>query len=168
MPNITPEEIAEAIAEVLETSDGYGMVITDKRFAESNIELSRLLKGQADTGDWRGWVLTWVGILSQVEDGPCEFIVSYTFALKFFHFYENESTEGNTSEISFKRALFSANEALNASRDLGFGAGHTIRHLGLESAEEFTVEDLGGGSVSQICHSAIFTLGVEVLNHYED
>jgi hypothetical protein len=164
--NLSPEEIAQAIAEVLESAEGYGIVVTDKRFAESNGDLSRLLKGQADNSEWRGWVMTWAGIASQVDDGPCDKIITYRFALEFVHFYENDSAGEISSEISFKRALFNANEALNESRDLGLGA--RIHHLGLESADDFLIVDIDGGSVSEKCHIALFLLSVEALNHYED
>lgn len=167
MPNITPEEIEEAIAEILEADGSQGSIVTDKRLAKSNQDLSRLLKGKADNDEWRGWLLTWVGVPSQVDEGDCITLTTYKFACKFFHFYLNDYKENLTTEMSFKRAIFAANEALNAVRHLGFTANwQPVRHQSLQSEGDFDVEDIGGGSVSQPCHVAEFTIDVTATNVY--
>lgn len=167
MPNITPEQIVDAIAEILEAEGTQGIVVTDKKLAKSNQDLSRLLKGQSDVDEWRGWVFTWAGIASQTDEGDCITETSYHFIAKFFHFYLNDYKENLTTEMSFKRAVFNANEALNAKRHLGFkNNGQPVRHQGLQSEGDFDVEDIGGGSVSQPCHTAEFTFDVTVTNTY--
>lgn len=167
MPNIDPEQIADAIAEILEGADGQGVVITDKKFSQSNADLSRLLKSQADVDEWRGWVITLLSIPSQTDNGDCLTDTTYRFFAKFYHFYTDDFKDGLTTDLSFKRAIFAANEALNKVRHLNFkGAGQPVRHSGLQSTGDFDIEDIGGGSVNQFCHTAPFSLDVAVTNRY--
>jgi hypothetical protein len=167
MPNITPEEIADAIAEVLATADGQGVILTDKKFSQSNADLLRLLKSTADDDEFKGWIVTWLAISEQTDEGDCITETIYRFAAKFFHFYADDYKENLSTDMSFKRALFAANEALNAKRHLDFkGAGQPVRHSGLQSDGDFDLEDLGGGAANQIAHTAPFTLDVSVTNQY--
>jgi hypothetical protein len=168
--NITPEEIADGIVEILEGADGQGIIITDKRLAESNSDSLRLLKSQVDADSidmWRGWEVSWTSIGSQVAEGVggCDITTIYIFTLKFSHLYQSEMSGGITSEISFQRAIYYANEAFNKDVHLGIKNG-TIDHQGLESSEDFHLEEIDGGSVKQIAHVANFTLRVLVLNTY--
>lgn len=164
MPNYDPEQLADEIAEILEAAEGQGVVITDKKFAQSNGELARLLKNQADNEEWRGWILTFLSIPTQVEVDDCRMDTTYRFFAKFFHFYADDYKEDLSTDTSFKRALFEANEALNKKRDLGLG--NLVRHAGLQSQADFDIEDIGGGAVNQLCHTAPFTLDVVVSNTY--
>jgi hypothetical protein len=166
MPNITPEEIADAIAEILEDAEGQGVVVTDKKFSQSNKELFRLLKSQADEGndEFRGWIFTFLSIPNQTNDSDCIIDTTYRFFAKFFHFYTDDYKENLTTDLSFKRAIFEASEALNASHDLGLG--NLVRHQSLISEGEFDIEDLGGGSVNKLAHTAVFSLDVVVTNKY--
>jgi hypothetical protein len=163
--NITPEEIADAIAEVLATAhEAQGVILTDRKFSQSNPDLLRLLKSAADDADFKGWIVTWLAIPDQIDEGDCQVETSYSFAAKFFHFYADHYQENLSTDMAFKRALFSANEALNASRDLGLG--NLVRHSSLQSDGEFDIEDLGGGTANQLAHTAPFTLTVSVTNRY--
>lgn len=164
--NITPEEIANAIADILEGAEGQGVVITDKRLAESNSDSLRLLKSQADNDLWKGWEVSWTSIASQVQEGGCDVLVIYVFSLVFYHLYLNDFTNEITSEISFQRAIYAANEALNNNTDLGLGLGDKVLHQFLESSEDFSIAPIGGGSVNEESHVAPFTLRVLVRNTY--
>jgi hypothetical protein len=164
MPNFTVEEISQAIVEILEEAKGQGIVIDDKKFSQSDKELARLLKSQADDDEWRGWIVSWLSIPLQVDDGDCIVNTTYRFFAKFFHFYADDYKENLSTDTSFKRAILEANEALNDSRDLGLG--NLVRHTGLQSQADFDIEDIGGGAGNQICHTAPFTLDVVVTNSY--
>lgn len=164
MPNITPEEIADALAEVIESAVGQGVVLTDKKMSQSNQDLVRLLKSQADNDEWKGWIIAFLSIPEQTNDNDCIINTTYRFFAKFFHFYADDFQTNLTTDMAFKRAVFAANEALNASLDLGLG--NAIRHQSLFSEGEFDIEDLGGGSVNQLCHTAPFTIDVIASNTY--
>ncbi len=163
MPNPTFDEIEEAIAAVIESADGQGIVITDRRFAKANTELSRLLKSQSDEDEWKGWIITMLSIPQQIDETGtlCRVVSTYRFALKFFHFYDNElDTDG-----SFRAAVFAANEALNADQFLSISSG-LVKHSTLQSLEDFDIDNIGGGTVDQLCHTAPFILDVVVENQY--
>lgn len=167
MANITPEQIADAIAEVLATADGQGVILTDKKISQSNADLLRLLKSAADNDEWRGWVLAWDSIPEQTDEGDCDTETVYGFSMTFFHFYADDYKEGISTDTSFKRALFAANEALNEARHLNFlSAGQPVRHRSLQSDGEFEIADIGGGAVNALAHAAPFTLEVSVSNTY--
>lgn len=164
MANLSPEDIADAAAAILESAEGQGIIITDKRFSQSDRELAFLLKNQADQTDWKGWILTFLSIPQQVETGGCTVDVTYRFIAKFYHYYEHDASDGITSDMGFKRALFAANEALNNSRDLGLD-GRAVHQM-LQSLEDFDIENLGGGADDQLCHTAPFVFDVIVTNTY--
>lgn len=164
MPNIDTEQIADAIAGILEATEGQGVILTDKKLAQSNADLSRLLKGQADIDEWRGWIITLLSIPNQTRIDDCRVATTYRFFAKFFHFYLDDYKENLSTDMSFKRALFAANEALNASTTLGLG--NLVEPGTLQSSEDFDVEDIGGGSVNQKCHTAPFTIDIVVSNQY--
>jgi hypothetical protein len=165
MANRSPEEIADAAALIFESVEGSGVVITDKRFAQSNKELSLLLKSEADDDQWRGWILTFVGIPQQLEVGGQWVDVTYRFFAKFYHFYENDFKDGITSDLSFKRILIATNEKLNSNRRLKLEDDQAIHQM-LQSQGDFELEDIGGGSVNQFCHTAEFLFDVIVTSAY--
>jgi hypothetical protein len=160
MPNITPEEIADAIAEVLATADGQGVILTDKKFSQSNPDLLRLLKSTADNDEFKGWIVSWLSIPEQVIEDDCWSKTTYRFIAKFFHFYTDDYKENLSTDMAFKRALYAANVTLNGNLDLDLG--DYVRHSGLTSEGDFDIEDIGGGSVNQLCHTAEFALDVVV------
>jgi hypothetical protein len=162
--NITPEQVAEAIAEVIGAAENQGIVLTDRRLAQSNSELIRLLKSAADSGEWWGWLVSWSSITNQTNDDDCIVDVTYRFMALFQHFYTNDYQPGLTTDIAFQRIIFAANEALNASRDLGLG--NLVRHQSLISEGEFETDDEGGGSANEKAHLALFSLDVVVTNQY--
>jgi hypothetical protein len=164
MPNFTPEEIVDAIAEVLAAAEGQGIIVTDKRYSQSDGDIARLLKSSADQAEWKGWVIVLLSIPAQVELDDCRMDTTYRFFGKFFHFYEHDYRADLTTDTVFKRAIFAANEALNASRDLGFG--NLVRHTGLQSTGDLDTEDIPGGTANEICHGAPFVLDVVVTNSY--
>lgn len=161
--NITPEQITEAIAEVLATAEGQGIILTDRRLAESNPELIRVLKSAADSDEWWGWLVTWSGIIEQSDD-DCNVDTTYRFQALFQHFYTHDYKPGLTSDMAFQRAIFEANEALNRDRYLGFGS--RVRHKALISEGEFETDDEGGGTANSSVHMALFSLDVVVTNKY--
>lgn len=162
--NITPEDIAEAIAEVLGTADGQGVILTDRKFSQSNPDLLRLLKSTADDTEFKGWIWTWLSIPEQVDEGDCLTETTYRFVGKFFHFYADDYKPNLSTDMSFKRALYAANETLNENRTLGLG--DQIRHSSMVSESEFEIEDIGGGVVNQNAHTAVFTLDITASNTY--
>ena len=162
--NITPEEIADAIAEILGDEKSQGTILDDKKFAVSNPDLIRLLKSQADDTEWRGWIVDWTGIPNQNIEGDCVVDTTYRFSVLFLHFYNNDYKPGLSSDMNFKRLIFAASESLNRSFDLGLG--NLVRHQGLISQAEFLTDDEGGGAVSEKSHLALFTLDVTVTNRY--
>lgn len=167
MPNYSPKQLALAIAETLATADGQGVIISDQKFAQLDIEWARLIKGQADIDNWRGWIIVFLGIPTQAEDQDiCHVDTAYRFGLNFFHFYQNDLQQGVTSADSFIDAIFAANEAINKDRTLGL-AQQTVDHKFLQTVEDFGFANVGGGSVDQLCHIAQFSLDVNVLNFYK-
>lgn len=167
MDNYTPKQLAIAIAETLATADGQGVIISDQKFAQLDSEWARLIKGQADVDDWRGWIIAFLGIPTQIPDGGiCDVMTTYRFGLYFFHFYENDFSAGVTSADSFVEAIFSANEALNTDRTLGL-ANQFVEHQFLESIEDLGFTSVGGGSVDELCHVAQFALQLNVSNFYK-
>jgi hypothetical protein len=165
--NITPEEISDAIAEIISEADRDSIVLTDRKLALTEPELSRLVRSQADKENWRGWIVTFLSIPEQTDDGDCQTETVYSFLLQFLHFYLDDYTAEITTNISFQRAIFQVNEALNAKRHLDFkGAGQPVRHSSLQSEAAFDIDDLGGGSANQSFHIAAFSLNVSVTNKY--
>lgn len=165
MANYTPKQIASAIAAKLAAAAGQGVIVSDQKFAQSDSEWAKLVRGQADTDYWRGWVLIFLGIPTQVIDGDiCHVATTYHFELRFFHFYLNDFGV-ITSADSFIAAIFAANEVLNADRTLGLGP-QIVEHQFLQSSEDFGFADVGGGSADQRSHAAVFSFDVSVSNFY--
>jgi len=165
MPNWTVEQISEAIVGIIEGAQDQGVVVDDKRLAaQSNIELARILKSQASADDWHGWIITFASIPAQVPDGDCIVVTTYRFFLKYYQRYSENLIGDFTSDIIFKRAVIAANEALNMALNLGLD--NLITHLSLQSEGDFDIEEIGGGTVNQLAHTATFTLDVEATNSY--
>lgn len=164
--NHGPIEIAEAAAKILESTDKKAVVLTDLRFAKTDESLPKLLKGQADITDWRGWTIQFVGIAGQlnVSGGECMILVTYRFKVNYYHFYLNDYKDGMSSDISFITLFTAGSEALNKKIDLDMG--NLIQHKGLITSGDFVKGDIGGGSVSQDCHKAPNIFDVEVTNTY--
>jgi hypothetical protein len=164
--NPNPIEIGEKIAGILETTDPKAVVLTDLRFSKTDEELPRLLKGQADIDDWRGWTVQFAGIINQINasGGECLILVTYRFKINYYHFYLNDYKAGISSDISFITLFTAGSEALNEKINLNING--SIIHRGLISAGDFVVGDIGGGNVNQNCHKAPFTFDVEVTSTY--
>jgi hypothetical protein len=160
--NHSPIEIGEAIATILESTDDKAVVLTDLRFSKTDQELPRLLKGQADIDEWRGWTIEYAGIAGQVNvsGGECLILVTHRFKVNYYHFYLNDYKDGMSTDISFITLYFAGSEALNEK--LSLDLTDKITHKGLISAGDFVRGDIGGGSVSQVCHKAPNFFDVEV------
>lgn len=164
--NHSPIAIAEKAATILESTDEKAVVLTDLRFAKTDQALPKLLKGQADIDDWRGWTIQLAGIASQVNvsGGECLILVTYRFKVNYYHFYLNDYKDGMSSDVSFITLFTAGSEALN--QKLNLDMDDLIQHKGLFSAGDFVVGDIGGGSVNQDCHKAPCFFDVEVTSSY--
>lgn len=164
MANYSPDEISDAIAVIVESVDGEGTCITDKRFTEVESELLRLLKSQTADGRALGTILTWEAIEEQTPDSTCDIETVYLFLLDVFHPYESDSGT-HTSDYLFKQRLFNLNEAINAQLDLGLG--NKVQHQALQSIVPFSlVKEWGEASEGEVSHYTSFELRVSVTNRY--
>lgn len=171
MANYTQEEIADAFAATVESIEGEGTCITDRRFTENRSELLRLLKSQIADGRPLGSILSLQGIPQQVEDSPCDVIVTYAYTLAVIHPYENDAGS-ESSDVLFKRRLFSLNEGLNNARDLGLDVAdptrrNLVRHRMLQSNWPFSdILEWGEASEGEVSHYTEFDVLVDVINTY--
>lgn len=172
MANITPEELAEALAAVIEAVKGAGIVVTEKRFAQSNEELIPLLINQSENGTLNGWQPTWNELPEQADEGSCQIITVYRFFMPYLFGYLNDEFDPKTSEVQFKANIFAVNEALNASRDLGFdkdaSARNLVRHNCLYSVGAFDLIDYARNGVNRLAHIAPLGIDITVTNSYKD
>lgn len=164
MANFTPTEISDAIAAIIESVDGEGTCITDKRFTEDESELLRVLKSQTVDGHALGTILVWEAIEEQTVEDTCRVESIYLFTLDVFHPYANDSG-AYSSDYLFKQRLFNLNEAINAQLDLGLN--NLVQHQGLQSIVPFSLaKDWGEASEGEISHYTVFELRVGVTNRY--
>lgn len=163
MANLTPDEIIEAIADILRDVPDIGVVVTDPRFTSDEADLYAVVANEHKEGIPEGVVIIWDDTTDAQEATDCDVAVTRTFKASFLGEYKNDGPEGETSDKRFKRRCFLAEEAISGSDSLGLDTSKMIFGRNPMIGETpFVVVDWNQDS----SHFKVYNIPVSLRNFY--
>lgn len=162
MANVTPFEVLDKLAAIVNDVEDVGIVLTRERFVESAVEFVQLFVNLSGDKLPHGWLIVYAGFTQEASDSTQQIIRTLKYTLESIYPYNDKPSGGLTSHEKFRQMLEAVNESFNSHANKTLGLNNSVTNKLLQSEEDFVVRRWGEGVDSKIAHYAVFSLQVTV------